>query len=185
MPTNIKTIRVLLLLITLAVSCGRQDTATPDSVTIPPVDTTPPTVVMDIHFPQGRIYTVTSTGFNPTMPTNVGANDEISLVAKGEDIDGGIQDIQLWISIGKTFSDSGTGLCEQEGPGLVGAPEASNPDTAKQPGETALKTRLVSHKLDINQIRGVADSLTIDIQAKAINFQGDIVSTTNVTLRWP
>ena len=185
MPTNMKAIHVLLLLATLAVSCGQQNTTSPDSVIIPPSDTTPPTVVMDIHFPQGRIYTVTSTGFNPTMPTNVGANDEISLVAKGEDVDGGIQDIQLWISIGRAICPPGSELCSQEGPGLAGAPEASNPDTANQPGETALKTRLISHKLDINQIRTGASSITIDIEARAINFQGDKVSTTRVTLRWP
>jgi len=185
MPTNIRVICVLLSLVTLTVSCGQPNTVTPDSVTIPPSDTTPPTVVMDIHFSQGRIYTVTSTGFNPTMPTNVGANDEISLVARGEDSDGGIQDIQLWIAIGKTKCDPGTGLCEQSGPGLTGVPEASNPDIAKQPGEIALKTRLVSHKLDIAQIRGSADGITIDIEARAINFQGDIVQTKLVRLTWP
>ncbi|MCI0551478.1 MAG: hypothetical protein L0287_11020 [Anaerolineae bacterium] len=180
MPTNIRAICVLLFLITLAVSCGTQDT-----VTIPPSDTTQPTVVMDIHFPEGRIYTVTSTGFNPTMPTHLGANDEISLVAKGEDTDGGIQDIQLWIGIGVMICDPNTGDCVLTGPGLASAPAASNPDTAKQPGETALKTRLVSHKLDIRQIRGGANGVTIEISARAINFQGVIVKTTLVTLTWP
>ena len=185
MTTNIRAICVLLFLIPLTVSCGQPNTVTPDTVTIPPSDTTLPTVVMDIHFPQARIYTVTSTGFNPTMPTHLGANDEISLVARGEDTDGGIQDIQLWIAIGKTICDPGTGLCTQPGPGLTGAPEASNPDIAKQPGEISLKTRLVSHKLDIGQIRGNATAIKIEIEARAINFQGDIVKTKLVTLEWP
>ena len=51
-------------------------------IAVPTADPrTPPAVVLDVHFPQGPILTVTPTGNTPLVPTQLNGNDEISLVA--------------------------------------------------------------------------------------------------------
>src|SRR2546423_8616838 len=90
-----------------------------NEVTIPSSDATPPVVIMDAHFSNKPLITLTSTSAGDTV--KIGGNDTVTLIEKGTDPQG-IKDIQ--ISVEETCWINGS----TTGPGLLGAPEASNPD---------------------------------------------------------
>lgn len=154
-------------------------------VTIPTADLTPPSVLMDVHFtePGKTFITVTNTS-NPAT-TKVAGNEEVSLAAKGVDSDGGCRDIQIWVeTTAWKYNPDGTGTTI--GPGLVGAPRASNPDrSAMNPGDQARKERLVSHKLDIRQLRGSYSAIRLEVWATALNFHNNQTNTSTLTIEWP
>lgn len=152
-------------------------------VTVPITDSTPPTTLMDAHFTEpGKGY-VTVSNNSPPVTVQVRGNEEVSLVAKGEDIDGGCQDVQIWVE-STTWRNSG-GIQSQTGPGLLGSPTASAPDTISKPGDQARKTCLLTHKLNVAQLRGGADRMRLRIWAEAVNFHGTRVSSAPLTLEWP
>lgn len=156
-----------------------------DVVTIPAADSTPPSAGLDAHFTQpGKVY-ITVTNSSSPASTKILGNEEVSLAAKGSDNDGGCRDIQIWIET-TAWRDNPDGTRTKIGPGLIGAPEASNPDPgAGNPGDQARKERLLTHKLDIRQIRGSYNAISLKVWATALNFHGGEVSTATVTLEWP
>lgn len=153
-----------------------------DKLTIPASDVTPPTITMDIFLPN-QSTPLTFTPTTPVTPTvTATANDVVTVVARGDDADGGVQDVQVWAV--QTSWKSVGGIAQQVGPGLAGAPEASNPD-ASAIGEVALKSRLATHNVDIKQIRGGYSRVQIEVWATAKNFHGGTISTTHAQISWP
>lgn len=151
-------------------------------VTIPASDPTPPSVILDVHFSQsGKAY-ISVTPYSGDLTSMITPNEEISLAAKGTDADGGCQDIQIWVET-TTWKQNPDGSMTQTGSGLQGMPTASNPDlSAKSPGDQARKERLLTHKVDIAQLRGSADRIRIKVWAEAVNFHGGKSKTGVVSL---
>jgi hypothetical protein len=117
--------------------------------------------------------------------TKVMGNEVVTLIAKCTDNDGGCRDVQIRVET-TTWVTNSDGSVSQIGPNLAGAPEVSNPDTAKNPGDTASKERTGSYNMSIGQIRGASTSaVRLRPQAKVINFFGGSVDTAMMTLEWP
>ena len=157
--------------------CG----GTASQITVPSADSTPPTVTMDIFLPnQSTPLTVTSS--SPVSPAarkvTAQANDRLTTIARGDDPDGGVQDIQIWATY--TCFKAGS----QVGPGLAGAPEASNPDSATA-GGTAQISRLVSFNFEMQTLRAGCVGVTIDVWAVAKNFHGGSTQTLHAAIVWP
>lgn len=172
----------ILVLFVCSASCPRSPE---DVVTIPAADSTPPSAGLDAHFTQpGKAY-ITVTNSSSPASTKILGNEEVSLVAKGSDSDGGCRDIQ--ISVEMTAWRIGTnGLESREKPLSADRPATSNPDlSAGIPGDQASKERLLTHKLDIRQIRGSYSAISLKVWATALNFNGGKVKTGELTLEWP
>jgi len=151
----------------------------PSSVTVPIQDPmTPPAATLDIGFSQGRIYTVTSAGYNPTLPAQLGGSDEIALIAKCTDEDGGCQNVQIFVD-GTAYNPDGSFVVMG-----LSTPFAESRDTTATPGGTANKERLVSNKLDIRQLRGSFAAVQVNVSARAINVHQGKDNTKQVTLYW-
>jgi hypothetical protein len=153
-----------------------------NKITIPPSDTSPPTVTMDVFLPnQSTPLTVLpTTAGTPTVTAT--ANDVVTVAARGDDPDGGVQDVQIWAL--QTSWRLVSGTQQQVGPGLAGAPEASSPDPSMI-GDVALKSRLATHNFDIKQLRGAFSRIRIEVWATAKNFHGGTVSTKSARIVWP
>jgi hypothetical protein len=121
--------------------------------------------------------TISISSASGPFTTSVGANDIVTLIASGSDPEG-IQDIQIFIE--ETASSVGS----TTGPGLVGAPSASNRDSTAPRGK-GCSSRLATLNLDIAKLRRGATSLRIRAWATAVNFGGTEVKTDVVVLNWP
>jgi hypothetical protein len=146
-------------------------------ITVPSQDGTPPEVSLDLYFPGDRIFTVTSTGFNPALPTELNGSEEIPLVAGCIDRDGGCQNIQIFVDGVTTGIGSVT-------PIPVGRPLAENPDALAVAGGTALTNRVASARLNIPQLRGSSSGLRFEITARATNAHQAVANTRRLTLLW-
>jgi hypothetical protein len=174
-------IRLLMSLLIL-ITASRCDPPANDTVTIPASDGTPPRVALDAFLNTGTV-SVASSGSAATA--SVGNQGQISLIASTTDDDGGAQDIQIWVET-TTTSCTADGTCSQRGPGLLGGPAVSNPDSPKTPGSSASKSRLANYTLDIAALRGTnTTSITVRIWAIGSNFHGGQVQTPNLVLTWP
>jgi hypothetical protein len=151
----------------------------PDTtVTVPSTANDPPDVVLDVHYPQGQMFTVTPAGRPAAMPMHVNGNDELSLAAACIDDDSGCKDIQIHVDA-VTTAVNGT----RTSVGLS-TPFAHNRDSNAVPGGTALKRRSVTAKLDVPQLRGGGAVLTLPIAVHAINGNDQVASIQRFTLFW-
>jgi hypothetical protein len=173
---------VLSAIAPLLLLVGACDTNPADKVTIPPSDATAPTVVMDIFQPSKTSPLTVTPATQGTPTVTAGADEVITLTARGDDPDGGVQDIQIWVT--KTLTQTSGGVQSVIGPGLVAAPEANNPDSGSV-GGLALKSRLVTLNIDMKQIRAGYTNVRIDVKATAKNFNGGTVSTPSARIVWP
>ena len=162
----------------LLTGCPRCLTGSP--VTVPNGDSTPPTAGMTANFSTNKpMLTVSSGGAD--VSGSISRNDIVSLIATGSDPDG-VQDIQIWVE--ETWWYNQNGFTKQVGPGLLGAPESSSPDSTK-PGGQACPTRLLGLNLDITTRSKQADQYRIRTWATGVNFSGTKVNTSVLTLRFP
>jgi len=156
---------------------GCQNCPSGQEIVIPSSDTTPPSLVMDLHLPNGNIVSVTSTSTASTVLVPGGGR--VTVIAKATDSEG-VQDVQIWAASITTKIDPTTGLATQTGPGLLGAPSASNPD-GHTAGQKACTERIVQQNLDVRT--GPSGSVSFEVSARGVNFGGGNVRTPTVTLK--
>ena len=146
-----------------------------NEITIPATDPTAPSVTMDAHFLHQAMVTVTPGTGSPSVTA---AGDEVITLLATADDPHGAKDIQIWVE--ETRWHGAT----QEGPGLLGVPEASSPDT-RTAGATGCTRRLAQAKLDIPQRRQGATALRLRVWATGVNFNDTKVDTAQLTINWP
>jgi hypothetical protein len=144
-------------------------------IVIPSSDTTDPSVVMDFHLPNGSIVTVVPGSSTSTVPVPGGGRVTVIVNAKDSE---GIQDPQIWAAEIKERINPG-GTVTRSGPGLLGAPTASNKDNGT-PGQKGCTERLVSTNLEVSKSPTL--SVSYEVHAVGVNFGGRNVSTPLVTL---
>ena len=165
------------LLLVAAMSAGCQSIcAAGNEIVVPSADATAPGVTMDAHFLHQAMVTVTPGTGNPSV--SVAGDEVVTLIAAGNDAPG-VQDIQIWVEETRTRPDG-----SQFGPGLLGSPDASNPDSTA-PGGKGCTSRLAQLSIDIAKRRVGAISLRLRVWATAVNFGGTKVDTDSLTINWP
>ena len=146
-------------------------------VVIPSSDTTPPTVVMDFHLPNGTVVTVTPSSMTSIVAVPGGGRVTVIVNAKDSE---GVQDAQIWAAAITTTIDPNTGIATRSGPGLLGAPTASNPASGS-PGGKACTERVVSQNLDVSS--NSQGSVAFEVSARGVNFGGRDVRTSLIRLQ--
>ena len=101
----------------------------------------------------------------------------VTLVAKASD-NQGVQDVQLWIGTRSCSFTGGIATCS--GPGLLGAPTASNRDSGTA-GRNGCTERLVKENLVVRNTS--TGSVSHDVQARGENFGGREVRTPFIHLQ--
>lgn len=146
-------------------------------VTIPASDSTPPTLVVDFHLADGSLVTVQSGGQAPADIISPDGTVTINAVARDAE---GVRDVQLWIAARKCTSDAATGTTSCSGPGLLGAPTASNRDGGA-PGATGCTERLTSQSVQVVHTQVRDDSYEVSVRGE--NFGGQTVQIGLIRLR--
>ena len=133
-------------------------------VTIPATDLTPPTLAIDFIEPNGQIISVASGGPIPAQVISPGGDVTINAVVTDPE---GVRDAQLWIAERNCTTQNGITSCS--GPGLLGAPTASNPDGG-QAGQTGCTQRLVTQTVQVvgTSVRNRSHEVTV----LGVNFGG-------------
>ena len=144
----------------------------PKTITRPGTDTTGPNLLVLTLQPPGQ----QETGVPVTL--QVGPDDVVPVRVLARDQDGGIQDVQVWMTTTRWTGNT------QTGPGLAGAPVASNPNPAAVGAPTS-DTREVTYSIDIAAERGGADRLRVEVWAEAVNFGGMKSVSPQAVLLWP
>lgn len=145
-------------------------------VTVPSTDTTAPGIVADFVPPAGP--TVSLTTASPAAARNivVSPGGRVTLVAKASDPEG-VKDIQIWVGTRTCLTTGGVPRCS--GPGLLGGPEASNPDPVS-PGGQACTERVATINLDA--IHTAVRSVSHEISIRGINTAGQQTEIASITL---
>ena len=91
----------------------------------------------------------------------------------------GIQDAQIWAADITYKIDPSTGITTRSGPGLLGAPTASNRDSGS-PGQKECTERVASINLEVR--KSPTGGVSHEVHAVGVNFGGRNVSTPLVTL---
>lgn len=125
------------------------------SIVIPPQDPSPPTVGLDIVFPDGRTVPAASGNSTITVPSSA----EITLRAVALD-EQGVSNIQIWVGRESCVFSSDRVTCS--GPGLLGTPAAENPDRGR-PGQHGCTERQVTFK--VTAIRTETSSESFEVHA--------------------
>jgi hypothetical protein len=171
------TLRFLILsIITAAMTGCTSHCPLGQEVVIPSSDATDPSVVMDFHLPNGSIVTVTPASTTSTVPVPGGGKVTVIVNAKDPQ---GIQDSQIWAASITTKIDPNTGTATRSGPGLLGAPTASNRDSGSA-GQKGCTERVVSTNLEVS--KSPTGSVSYEVHAAGVNFGGKNVATPLVTL---
>ena len=139
------------------------------AVTIPATDATPPAMTLDVHLPDGKLVTLVP-GSSGTADVTSASGGTVTLIAKATDPEG-VRDVQLWVQdenchVGQPQSCSG--------PGLGGAPSATNPDT-QGTGATGCTERVVTENVQIGS--NGSRFLSQQVFAKGVNFGGGTTDT--------
>ena len=153
-------------------------TGTPPISVPTPDPHTHPDVVLDVHFAQGQILTVTPAANVPEVPPQLGANGEISLVALCTDNDSGCRNIEIFAEA-TTTNANGSVVPAAPGPAVA---ENLNPNAT--PGGTASQKRNASIKLSVAQLRGTSAGLKLEVSARATNAHNEQWNTKQVSLFW-
>lgn len=158
------------------VMTGCQTCPVGQEIVIPTSDTTDPSLAVDFFLPDGTVVTVTPGSAVSTIAVPGGG--WVTVIAKAQDPEG-VQDAQIWAASITWTTDPNTGLTTRSGPGLLGAPTASNRDGRSQ-GQKGCTERLVSQKLEVRSSpRG---GVSYEVSARGINFGGGVISTPLVSL---
>lgn len=144
-------------------------------VTIPTTDSSPPSVAVDFFLPDGR--TVSFPPGAATQLVSSNSNGLVTVIAKATDPQGS-QDIQVWAAERSCTSSGNTTTCA--GPGLLGAPSASNPNPGTA-GMTACTEILTKHNIRVfkDPTRDISQEVTI----VGRNFAGQQTTLGTFTLR--
>ncbi len=158
-----------------AAACGQGPS---NDIVVPASDPTPPTAgALQADIPNRPLATV-SLG-SATVSAEMGENDTVRVVARGDDNDGGVQDVRIWASTTLYRSRAGVVV----GPSLAGAPMASNPSSAV-PGQTASKSGSATWTFSVPALMTGYDGLKLDVYGEVVNFSGGSVRTSTLTLRF-
>jgi hypothetical protein len=90
------------------------------------------------------------------------------MVAKAID-EQGVKDVQVWIGTKKCSSSAGSDTVSCSGPGLLGKPTVSNPDTGT-PGQNGCAERFVGHNVEVRKTP--AKSVSHEVRIVGENFGG-------------
>lgn len=140
---------------------------------------------MDANFQSGKpIISVSETSGDKT--TKAPSGDVITLIATGTDNDGGCKDIQIWVET-TTWKINPDGTGTQTGPGLLGAPAASNLDNTSKIGDKVTKKRTTSFVVRDFSSPGnpATNKIRIRAWAVAVNFAGKSTKSGTIELDWP
>jgi hypothetical protein len=135
-------------------------------VVIPASDATDPTVVLDFFLPNGQTVSVSPNSVPSTVIVPRGGT--VALWAKASDGQG-IKDVQLWIGTKTCSIDASAGTAACSGPGLLGAPTASNRDTDVV-GQNGCTERMVAQNLVVKNTR--SSSVSYEVEVRGVNFGG-------------
>ena len=145
-------------------------------IVIPSADTTNPSLTMDFHLPNGSTVTVIPGSSTSTVPVPGGGRVTVIVNAKDPE---GVQDAQIWAADITTRIDPNTGIGSTTGPGLLGAPTASNRDNSSA-GQTGCTERVANTNLDVR--KSSTGSVSYEVHAVGVNFGGKSVTTPLVRL---
>lgn len=171
---------LLLFLVVLTVGifqsgCGQP----PNTVLVPPTDTTPPTAGISIYF-NATIAIPPLNVLSTSGPVTYKIPDihsKLTIIARGDDPNG-MRTIQISVVAIPCFGI----VCVPTIPGDLPPP---NTDPNAQPGGYATTSRLIAYNIDVSKLAKGASSLSIIIGATATNAHGLEASTAIATLKWP
>lgn len=149
-------------------------------VTIPGSDASKPSVVIVFLMPDGS--TPVKTDADPSSTITVPANGIVSVIAVTRDPQG-VKDSRIFAADIRCGQAAG-GPRTCTGPGLLGRPTASNPET-NAVGQTGCTARLVSQNLQITDAtapNGSSKTVSWEVHVEGENFGGQVTSTQMFTL---
>jgi hypothetical protein len=170
------TVGAFAILVATAIT-GCQTCPFGQEIVIPSSDVTAPSLVMDLHLPNGSIVTVTPGSTTSTVPVPGGGKVTVIVNAKDPE---GVKDVQIWSASIITTIDPNTGVATRQGPGLLGAPSASNADS-RSSGQKGCTERVVSENLEVSSTPQRV--VSFEVGARGVNFGGRTVRTPTVTLQ--
>ena len=139
-----------------------------DAFMIPASDATPPTALsIEIDLPNAPRLTATVNSADP--PANGVQGQIISVTARADDHDGGLRDIQIWMT--EQIWNNGV----TTGPGLAGGPVAADPRSGT-PGQPARITGSVTHTFTLPTIPATQNRQYVFF-ARAENYHGGTTSS--------
>ena len=147
-------------------------------VVVPSADATDPTVSLSFFLPDGTTVSAPA-GPGPTDVVTPPGEVVISAVARDPE---GVRDVQLWVASRQCTFDPSSGTASCSGPGLLGAPTASNPD-ADAAGGNGCTERLVTQNVDV--LKTATREVSFEVHARGENFGSTVVQTGLVRLRAP
>jgi subtilisin family serine protease len=147
-----------------------------DTVIIPASDSTPPTgITIEIDRPNAPRLTATESSADP--PANGVQGQTIRVTARADDLDGGLQDIQIWMTE-QIWTNGVT-----QGPGLAGLPVAADPRSG-MPGQSARTTGSVTYSFTLPTISANQNRQYVFL-ARAENFSGGVKSSLSLVINLP
>lgn len=170
------TLSIITSALTITGCPGPSHCAVGQEIVIPSSDATDPSVVMDFHLPNGSIVSVTPGSSTSTIPVPGGGKVTVIVNAKDGE---GVQDAQIWAADFTYKVDPVTGIASRSGPGLLGAPTASNRDSGG-PGQKGCTERVASTNLEVRKLPNGYTGY--EVHAVGVNFGGRNMSTPLVTL---
>jgi hypothetical protein len=175
-PVALAAVAASLVLATTA--CGGGGSTNANAIVVPSADATPPTTAwLQANIPN-RPFANVYLG-SASASSEMGENDTVVVTARGDDLDGGVQDVQIWAST--TLYRARAGVVA--GPSLSGTPMASNPSSAK-PGDTASKDGSAAWTFSVPSLMTGYDGIKVDLHADVVNFHGGTAKTATLTLRF-
>ncbi|MDQ1712247.1 MAG: hypothetical protein QOE45_1697 [Frankiaceae bacterium] len=159
----------VLLLATSLSAC----TSVGSDLTVPAADATPPTAAaLQADVPHRPLANVLLG--SPAARGEMGENDKVHVVARGDDTDGGVKDVRIWVATTQYRTGSTVG------PGAATV-VASSPSSAV-PGGTAKSAGSVTWDFDVPTRLGGYQGVKLDLFAEVENFHGGKVRTSTLTL---
>jgi hypothetical protein len=163
-------IRLINSILQLTTACLFLVACAAPQLVVPSSDPTPPSAVwLQIDVPGRPLLNADLTSASP--PASVAGGQTARVSARADDPDGGVQDIQIWMTEESWSVDPVTGLAKHTGPGLAGAPSASSPSAAKV-GEPAPASANTSFTLQLPIVSAPQSRKQIVLWARALNFHG-------------
>lgn len=154
----------------------------PRQLIVPASDATPPSGLwLQIDRPGQPLLNATITSADPLA--HAAAGQQMRVTARADDPDGGVQDVQIWMTE-QTWRSNPDGTATITGPGLAGAPAASTPSQAAV-GDPAPASSSVTHLLTPPTNTSPLTRRQYVIWARAVNFHGGAVQTKQLTIAVP
>jgi hypothetical protein len=151
-------------------ACGCSSPA----LVVPTDDPTPPSAAQLQAEVAGRpLGTTTLNG--AAAAAELADNDQVTVTAHGDDPDGGVQAVRIWMSTRRTRP----GVVE--GPTLASKPQAEHLSTAMV-GQAANPSEMVSWQFDIEPLIKEFWDVYLELFAEVENFHGGKIQTATLTL---